>query len=257
MKKLLLSIITVLLIVLVVITVVRGFKIGNLEMLGIMQIKDENEDLDVKVQEATKLASADYQKKTEDLEDSIKKLETEKTEYEDMVNVSTDSEVEAANQMYFYEIDFLWIRIGNHAKSEGIKMDVAAKDLTEVEGSSITTQADKKYRCNLNFTATGSYIGIASFIEDIEDDAKLGFKIEDFKLIPSSENANTLVATFTCKDIVIKGISTAVTTPTTNNTENTNEIQNNNQNNTTENNNVNNTVENSSNDKENTDVTVE
>lgn len=250
MKKLLLSIITVLLIVLVVITVVKGIHIGNFELLGVMQIKEENEKLDEKIQEATKLASTDFVKKTDDLEDSMKKLETEKNSYQDLVNVSTESEVEAANQLYFYELDFLWIRVGNHAKSEGIRMDVAATGLTEVDGESTTIQSDKKYRCNLNFTATGSYIGIASFIEDIEDDSELGFKIEDFKMIPSSEGSDTLTATFTCKDIVIKGVSASVTN-TNNQAQDSTENQ---AGNTTENTNnvtTNNTVENTNSTVEN------
>ena len=41
----------------------------------------------------------------------LKKLETEKSSYEDLVNVSTDSEVESANQNYNYMIDFLLILI--------------------------------------------------------------------------------------------------------------------------------------------------
>jgi len=116
-----------------------------------------------------------------------------------MVNVSTDSEIEAANQSYDYKIDFLLIRVENHAKSEGvtIKMEL-------VRGSS---GAEDVY--NINFTATGPYIGIADFIANIEDDSKLGFRIEDFRMTAlSDENTNTVQATFTCKNISIEGIST-------------------------------------------------
>ena len=97
-------------------------------------------------------------------------------------------------------------------------MDVSAKDLTPID-TSTTTEVDKKYNCNLYFTATGTYAGIAGFIEDIEDDSKLGFRIEDFKITASSEGNNVLQATFTCKDIIIRGISTgSVTTPATTST---------------------------------------
>ena len=89
MKKLLLSILTVLVIILTAITMIKGLKIGNINILGIMEMKQKNEELDTTVKEATKLASSDYQKKINDLNDAIKKLETEKTSYEDRVNVST------------------------------------------------------------------------------------------------------------------------------------------------------------------------
>ena len=79
MKKLLLSILTVLVIILTAITMIKGLKIGNINILGIMEMKQKNEELDTTVKEATKLASSDYQKKINDLNDAIKKLETEKS----------------------------------------------------------------------------------------------------------------------------------------------------------------------------------
>lgn len=209
MKKLLLSVIIVLIIILTGITIVKGFQIGGLNILGLTEIKDKDEELDTTIKQATKLASTDYQKKIDDLNDAIKKLETEKTNYEDMVSVSTESEVEAANQSYDNMIEFLLIRIENHAKSEGVKMKM---DVTRSSSG-----AENVY--NLNFTVTGTYAGIEEFITDIEDDSKLGYKIEDFKMIASSENGSTVQATFVCRDITIGGISsnTINTTSTTNN----------------------------------------
>ena len=218
MKKLLISIIIKLVLILTVITIITGIKIGNFKILGIVEIKKQNEKLDNKIKDATKLASTDYPKALDDLNKNLKEFESTKSNYEEMINVSTESEIQAANQYGVYEIGMLWIELGNHAKSEGITMDVSAKDLTPID-TSTTTEVDKKYNCNLYFTATGTYAGIAGFIEDIEDDSKLGFRIEDFKITASSEGNNVLQATFTCKDIIIRGISTgSVTTPETTST---------------------------------------
>lgn len=219
MKKLLISIIIILILILTGITVVNGLKIGNLTILGITEIKNQNEDLDAKIKNATKLASTDYQKSLDDLDKAVKEFESTKTSYEEMVSVSTDTEIQTANQYGVYEIGMLWIELGNHAKSEGVTMDVSAKDLTEID-SDATTESDKKYNCNLYFTVTGTYAGIAGFIEDIEDDTKLGFRIEEFAMVPSSEGTNILQATFTCKDIIIRGVSTSTvsTTDTENST---------------------------------------
>lgn len=217
MKKLLISIIIILVLVLTGITIVNGLKIGNFKILGISEIKKQNKNLDNKIKEATKLASTDYPKSLENLDKAVKDFRKTKTDYEDMISVSTDSEIQAANQYGVYEIGMLWIELGNHAKSEGITMDVSAKDLTSID-TSATTEVDKKFNCNLYFTATGTYAGIAGFIEDIEDDSKLGFRIEDFKITASSEGNNTLQATFKCNDIIIRGVSTdSVTTPETTN----------------------------------------
>ena len=221
MKKLLISIIIILVLVLTGITIVKGIEIGNFKILGITEIKSQNEELDGKIQQATKLASTDYQKNLDDLDKTVKEFEKTKNTYEDMINISTDSEVEAANQYEVYEIGMLWINLGNHAKSEGVTMDVSAKDLTSIE-TNVTTEEDKKYNCNLYFTATGTYAGIAGFIENIEDDSKLGFRIEDFKMLATSEGTNILQATFTCKDIIIRGVSTnSVTSSVTTNDDTT------------------------------------
>lgn len=232
MKKLLISIIIILILILAGITIINGVEIGNLKILGITEIKKQNEDLDNKIKDATKLASTDYQKKLDDLDKIVKEFEKTKTSYEDMVNVSTDSEIESANQYGVYEIGMLWIELGNHAKSEGVTMDVSAKDLTEIDTNSIT-EADKKYNCNLYFTVTGTYAGIAGFIENIEDDSKLGFRIEEFKMIPSSEENNILQATFTCNDIIIRGVSTNSTANSATTNTDTANSENNTTNNTT------------------------
>lgn len=244
MKKLLLGIITALIIILIGITIVKGITIGKLKILGLSEIKNKNEQLDNKVKEATKLSSTDYQKKIDELNVAIKKFQAEKTNYDDMVSVSTDSEVEAANQSYENMIEFLLIRLENHAKSEGVTIDLAI--------SKSSSGVENVY--NLNFTAVGTYVGIEEFITDIEDDSKLGYKIENFKMTSSSENGNKVQATFVCKNITIEGISANSTntsdenisnsqnkdqqnaTNTTNTTDNTNNA------NTTQNSNVNNTT---------------
>lgn len=208
MKKILISIIIILVLILTGITIIKGLEIGNLKILGIADIKKQNEKLDEQIKEATKLASTDYPGSLENLNRTLKEFENTKKSYEEMISVSTESEIQAANQYGVYEIGMLWIQLGNHAKSEGIVMDVAAKDLTSMD-TNISSEVDKKYNSNLYFTATGTYAGIAGFIENIEDDSKLGFKIEDFKIISSSEGNNVLKATFTCRDIIIRGVSTS------------------------------------------------
>lgn len=228
MKKLLLSILTVLVIILTAITMIKGLKIGNINILGIMEMKQKNEELDTTVKEATKLASTDYQKRIDDLNDAVKKLEAEKTSYEDRVNVSTENNVEAANQTYENMIEFLLVRIENHAKSEGVAMNMVV--------TRSSSGAENVY--NLNFTATGSYVGIEEFITDIEDDSRLGYKIEEFKMNSSSEGGDTVQATFVCKDIKIEGISsnsssTSTTTDMTNTTSSGGTIDSNTTNSTT------------------------
>ena len=149
MKKLLLGIIAFLLVVLIGFTMVQGIKIGNFKIYGIKDLKQNSDNLQGKVEEATKLASSDYQERIDSLNDEMDKLKNSKTNYEDMVSVSTDSEVEAANQSYENMIGFLLVRIENHAKSEGVTIDLVV--------ATSSSGAENVY--DLRFTARGSYVG--------------------------------------------------------------------------------------------------
>ena len=234
MRKILIALIMVVISVFTGVTVVNGIQIGKFEILGISKVKQKNDDLDTTVKKATKLASTDYQQKVDELNSALKKLEVEKSNYEDLANVSTESEIQAANKTY-NTIDFLFVRIENHAKSEGVTIEM--KVTRSASGESDTY--------DLNFSATGTYTGIEEFITDLEDDSKLGFKIEDFSMTATSgSNGEQVEATFVCKNIIIKGIentsassgSMSGTTKIDSSTDNTNST------NTTDNTTTDNTV---------------
>lgn len=227
MKKLLILILITLLLILTMFIGIKGVTIGKIEILGIQGIQAKNSELDSKIQDAAKLVEKTYAQTISEVNSNAKKLKEEKQNYQDMTAISSDGETQAVNQIEKYEIETLWVKLGNHATSEGVvmKMDVTS-------GSS---GAQDSY--NLNFTVTGGYVQIEDFISSIENDSTLGFKIEEFKMAPS---ANDLQATFVCKDIPIKQVSstTTVTQNTTtdgNNTANTNTAGNN----TTDNNTAN------------------
>ena len=60
------------------------------------------------------------------------------------------------------------------------------------------------------------------FITGIEDDSKLGFKIENFSMSASSESGDQLEATFVCKDITIQGIDSTTSSSVTTQVDTTN-----------------------------------
>ena len=217
MKKLLILILIALLVALSIFIVIQGVNIGSLEILGVKGIQSKSSQLDEKIQQAGKLAEKDYQQALNDVKTNTKKLKEEKKNYEDMTQISEDGDIQTANQIEKYEIETLWVKLGNHATTQGVVMKMDVK-----KGS-----AQDIY--DLQFTATGSYISITDFISAIENDSSLGFKIEEFKLVPSSSGSD-LQATFVCKDIAIKDVSQSAVTTTTDNKlqadEKTNELNN-------------------------------
>ena len=233
MKKLLILILIALLLALSIFIVIQGVNIGGVQILGIRAIQDKSAELDTKIQEAARLVEKTYQQAVSDVDENAKKLEEEKKNYEDMTTISTDGEVQAANQLERYEIETLWVRLGDHATSQGVVMQMDV-----LQGSS---GAEGVY--DLRFTATGSYISITDFISAIENDSTLGFKIEEFRMVPSGSD---LQATFVCKDIAITEVSS--TTQINQDTNNTNATNNTNStNNTSNTNNTNNTTNSTSN----------
>lgn len=211
MKKLLMLILIGLLLVLSIFIVINGFQIGNVQVLSYMGIQKKDKELDEKIQQSSKLAEKDYKQAVSNVEESSKKLEQEKQKYEDMTAISSEGDVQTANQIEKYEVETLWVKLGNYATSEGavIRMDI-------VKGTDTTSDT-----YNLKFTVNGSYISITDFISDIENDSTLGFKIEEFKMLPGSDS--DLQATFVCKDIAIKDVTETsnTNTGTTDSTDNT------------------------------------
>ena len=195
MKKTLILILIVLVLALTIFTLINGLQIGSFSIWGIRTIQDENAKLDETVTQATKLASSTFPGKVSEVNTSMKNLQEQKTTYEDMVAVSSSSEVQTASQLSNYTLDFLWTEIGTHATSEGVNIDI-----------SLTAGAGGQNVYDLNFTVVGSYVGICEFIRDIEDDSDLAFKIEQFSMT-AGESTSSLRATFICKNIPIEGVS--------------------------------------------------
>ena len=215
MKKILIIILIILLIILAYFAIFKGISIGGFHLLSVQQIADENDKLTQEIAQTELLMYTDYPSKTDELEQSVSSLLTAKDEYHDLASVSTEGELAEANQTETYTIAYLWTRLGRHATAEGV---VAKFDI--VTGS--TGEPDVK---NIQFTITGDYPQIILFVEDIEDDSELGFRIENFKLVPAGED---LQATFTVRNVRIEqesltnATSTQSTTDTNTQTDNTN-----------------------------------
>lgn len=231
MKKILISVIIVLLIAVVVLGLMGKIKIGNVKLLGIQDIKNSSEELDNTIEEISRLTSITYPSKMSELNSEGKKLLTAKQDYQNKVTFSSESDIEQARQILNYEIEALWIKMGLYAEQEGL----GARFLFTSGNTSLTR--------NLNVTVTGQYISITDFISDLENDDELGFKIENFKMVPNA-NGN-LTATFIVRDLYVNAPA-ATSTTTEENTTNTDENTNTSTGNTT-NETGNNTVDNTNN----------
>lgn len=211
MKKILLIILIILLTVGVYFAIGKGISIGNIHVLSMTQISDENTKLNTKIEEANQLIDLEYPKKMSNLKAASSEMIQAKEEYLKLTNISTDEQILKATRSESYSIEFLWATIGNHATAEGVnlKFEILSND-TGTQGV-----------YNLGFTVDGNYVAIINFISAIENDSKLNFRVQNFKLVPYQQPV--LRATFTVKNIGIEGNNSAqaVTTTQTNTEGNT------------------------------------
>lgn len=189
MKDILITVISILLTVVIIICMVKGLTVGSFRILSISNIKQESLNLDNEVDELNNLKNVTYKKKIDDLQTATKDLTTAKQKYLDLASVSSDEEIQEANLEQTYAMEFLWNKVGLYATKEGVtlKWDVSS------------TGVNNKY--TLNFTTTGSYVGVISYIYALENDSDLAFRIENFKMTASGEN---VTATFTVNNVAIK-----------------------------------------------------
>lgn len=200
MKNILMTIISILLTALIIICMVKGITIGKFQILSIPEIKTASLKLDSEIENLNNLKNVTYKKKLGDLESSIKNLTTAKQKYLDLASISTDIEIQQANQEQTYAMEFLWDKVGTYATREGITLT----------WNVVSTGINNKY--NLNFTVTGSYIGIINYIYSLENDSELAFRIENFKITSAG---NDVTATFAVSNIGIK--EETITTSNTSN----------------------------------------
>lgn len=220
MRKVLLSILTVLLVVMTALIMKNGIKIGSLQVLGFQGLADESQKLTEKIDEANQKEDS-YKSTLSALESDSKSLAQAKKDYLDLVSVSSASDIQQALQTKTYTIEYLWSRVGNHATSEGVTVTMNV----------VSSSAGAGYRDFLEFNASGKYLAISNFIYDLENDTNLEFTIDDFDM-------KSGVATFKVKGVrIIQENSTATvggsSKTTKNSTSNTTQDSNNTTNSTT------------------------
>ncbi len=178
MKKILISIIIILLIGLGYTISVKSLNIGALKLESINDIKNASTNLEQKFNTSKEISAQTYPKSIEDLDNVVRDLKKVKQEYEAKTLNNPEAQTNlGVIQVEKYNIEYLWTIIGNYATKNGVTLTLDVK----------SSNAEDVY--NLNFNLEGTYIGITDFIYNLEDDSDLKFEIKDFKI--SSEKITT------------------------------------------------------------------
>ena len=202
MKKALISIIGIIILVVICVAAFKGINVGKISIYSVDNIKQQSLNLDSKIEEANTQINQNYAKSLSDIQKATTELKEVKEEYESKVGINGELGI---TQIEKYKIEYLWGIIGNYADDENITVTLDVKE----------TSIEDTY--NINFTLNGSYVGITDFLYDIENDDELNYRINDFKIEPSSTTTTTttdnkvttvstdkLQATFVVENIIIK-----------------------------------------------------
>ena len=193
MKKILMIILIILLGILAYYAMFEGITFSNFSILSAEQIKNKNDELTTEISNVETLMHSSYPTKKDELDKAITAMQTAKEEYQDLASISTESELSKANKEETYKQQYLWTRIGRHATQEGVTLNFS------IASGNTGNPEDK----NLLFNLSGSYFAIVNFVSSIEDDTELNFRIEDFKMLPGSDQ-NGRQATFIVKNVKIE-----------------------------------------------------
>ena len=184
MKKLLISIIIILLLGLCYVVGTKGIKAGALKLDSIKDIQAASENLEEKFDESKEISAQTYPTSIDDFDKVVKELKIAKQQYEAKTAGDPDASTSlGVIQVDKYNIEYLWTIIGNYATKNGVKLTLDIK----------STNTSDVY--NLNFKVQGKYVGITDFIYNLEDDDELKFEINDFKISSQNDETNTNTTT--------------------------------------------------------------
>ena len=171
MKKILISILVVLLLILTYVILAKGINIGFIKIDSISTIKSESTKLDQDLNKANELSNKTYPTEVQGLEEAIRELKISKQEYENKKLYSAENEALGTVEIKTYTIHYLWTILGNYREDRDVKS--LTLDLKSTENEDVY---------DLEFTLVGNYISITDFLYDIEDDEELNFEIKNFKI---------------------------------------------------------------------------
>ena len=199
-------IVLIVLIIILTIAMINGIKIGNFQIPSIKQLTNKNQELNEKIEKASTLTSIDYPNNVEKLEDTYEKFTLKKQKYEEMSDF-TDEDGNNIYEIKQYDIVYLWELFGKYAKINNLKIEMGVK-----------SNGSKEDFYDLYFTTTGKYTDISQFINNIENNSDLYFRIYNFKISGSGE---TITSTFTVKNVkldssTLKNNSTTISTKSNN-----------------------------------------
>lgn len=164
-------------------TLIRGFEYGHYEVKPVNEVFNYGENIDTaKVYLAEALDG--YKKEKVKLDEEKAKFDSIKAQYDSISNETIEKIIEAY-KTHNYDLEWLWIVLGNYAKINNLEITIAEPENTENES---------KVLGNLTLTVRGRYLDVVDFVFDVETDKELLFKLDNMNMLYDKDNK--IIATF-------------------------------------------------------------
>ncbi len=203
----------------IVYLLVTGLELGNFRVLPVSELISQKDEID-KRQSDLDLQLTRYEQSIKESENAKTQFAAQKAKYESISN-ETIKIIEEATTEESYNIEYMWIKLGNYAKKNNLSIVVVepggtanapvdnnATATTTSTSSSNTTTQDNTVTDNvissgnaLQIQIEGSYMNVSDFIFEVENDTELKFKLDNISM--TYVGGTTIKTTFNVKNITI------------------------------------------------------
>jgi len=212
MKRLITFICLIIIIVVGYFLVKNGFENDYFNISSYETIEEKSTELTKKLAEYDQENQDKYNEAANNLNVAMKGYKVSKEKYEtifaELADVIDNGEgdADAIEEIIYsdkekYKVDFLLVTLGDYGAKEGVDVVYQLSTSSTIDPNSATLNY---FLADLKFTVTGQYIDVTRFIEDLEDDEKLEWEINNFEMASGTANGYTgVTAVFWIKDVPI------------------------------------------------------
>ena len=207
-KTVIIYIFLVLIITMLVLMIVLDFDLGFLKLSSIQTLLGKHDEI-LTEENKLKTKKTEYENTLKKVDESKSSYDTEKAKYE-AISDETINVIKEATTEEYYDIEYMWITLGNYAKSNNLSiiMSEPGGNFTEASANKDGSQSNEKTTSSTSSSntmfkiqVTGSYLDVSDFIFEVENDKTLRFKLDNISM--DYVSGNTIKASFNVKNLVI------------------------------------------------------
>lgn len=183
-------------IALVILMVNNDLDLYLFKIYSTSSLDSKKEELE-KEQANLDLKRTEHKTALKNLESAKSDFSKQKEKYE-AISDATIASLKEATRGEEYNLEYMWIQLGNYAKANNLKISLYEKeettssdDKTKTESNASTSsskESEDSILETLKIQVVGTYLNVSEFIFNIENDNTLRFKLDNIRMEYSEKN---------------------------------------------------------------------